>query len=238
MNIIFNPNSALWRFFDYVGDLIILNLLFIFTSIPVFTIGASLTAMDSVLFKRRENRLDSVKDEYFSAFRSNFKGSTLIWLLFLVFLFVCILNFNLVTNTNAANRNVILIILGALLAVFFMTALYSFAMLARFENNWLDTVAKAFVISILSFPYTFVIFVTIVASVMVSIQTYLAILIAFGIWLIIGFALVGYLCCSMFYRAFRRFTNKEELPKDTLDSEMYARRDYYREQKLEKKKKK
>ena len=56
MKISFNMDSRLWRFFDYVGDLATLNLLFIVTSIPIVTIGASVTAMDSVFFKRKEDR--------------------------------------------------------------------------------------------------------------------------------------------------------------------------------------
>lgn len=235
MKFSFNIDSKLWKFFDYAGDLVVLNLLFILTSIPVVTIGASITAMDSVLFKRREKRLDSVKDEYFKAFKENFKSSTIIWLIFLAFVFLCVLNFNLVSNTNPDNRKVILIVIGAILAVMFMTVLYSFAMLARFDNDWLTTVMKAFVIGILSFPYTVTIFLILTAGVLMSIQTYAAMLVASAVWILIGFSLVGFLCCAMFYRAFRRFTFREDLPEDTIDAEMYARRDYYREQKRKKK---
>ncbi len=235
MKFAFNIDSKLWKFFDYAGDLVILNLLFILTSIPIVTIGASITAMNSILFKRREKRLDSVKDEYFRDFKANFKNSTIIWLIFLAFLFVCILNFNLVANINPENRNFIMIVIGAILAVMIMTVLYSFAMLARFDNDWLTTVMKAFVIGVMSFPYTIVIFLILAAGVLMSIQTYAAMLVASAVWIIIGFSLVGFLCCSMFYRAFRRFTFKEDLPEDTIDMEMYARRDYYREQKKKKK---
>lgn len=231
MRFSFNIDSKLWQFFDYAGDLVVLNLLFILTSIPIVTIGASVTAMNAVLFKKREKRIDSVKSEYFKDFKENFKNSTIIWLIFLTFVFVCGLNFIFITNTDPANRGMLLILIGAILAVMSMTVLYSFAMLARFENDWLTTVSKAFVINIMSFPYSVVIFLVLVASVLISIQTYMAILVASAVWMMIGFALVGYLCCDMFYRAFRRFTWKEELPKDTIDEEMYARRDYYREQK-------
>lgn len=234
----FNIDSKLWKFFDYAGDLVLLNVLFILTSIPVVTIGASITAMDAVLFKKREKKLDSVKDEYFAAFKSNFKNSTIIWAIFLAFLVMCVLNFNAITNANPDNRSTLLILIGAVLAVLSMTVLYCFAMLARFDNDWMTTLAKAFVICVMSLPQTIVIFLVISAGIMMSIQTYAAMLVASAVWILIGFSLVGYICCSMFYRAFRRFTNKEDLPDDTLDAEMYARRDYYREQKAKKKQKK
>ncbi len=236
MKISFNMDSRLWRFFDYVGDMATLNLLFIVTSIPIVTIGASVTAMDSVFFKRKEKRTDDVKKEYIRDFKANFKNSTVIWLIFLVFVIMCGLNFVFITNINPDNRNLILIVLGAILAVMFMTVLYSFALLARFDNDWLTTVAKAFVIGVMSFPYTAVIFLILTASVIASIQSYASIIAAAAIWILIGFSLVGSLCCMMFYRAFRRFTRKEDLPEDTIDEEMYTLRDQYREQKRQKKK--
>lgn len=238
MKISFNMDSKLWRFFDYVGDLATLNLLFIVTSLPIVTIGASVTAMDSVFFKRKEKRTDDVKKEYIQDFKANFKNSTIIWLIFMVFVFTCGLNFAYVSNVNPDNRNLVMIVLGALLAVMFMTVLYSFALLSRFENDWLTTVAKAFVIGVMSFPYTIVIFLILTASVIASIQSYASIMAAAAIWVLIGFSLVGNLCCMMFYRAFRRFTRKEDLPEDTIDEEMYNMRDQYREQKRLKREKK
>ncbi len=237
MNFVFNIDSKLWKFFDYIGDLVVLNFLFLLTSIPILTIGASITAMNAVLFRMKEKRSERVAKEYLDAFKENFKNSTILWVCFIVFVIMCVLNVNLVSNISLQNRGTLLMILGAVLAVLLMTVLYSFAMLARFANDLLTTVTKAFLIGIMSFPYTIVIFLVLTASVLMSIQTYLSILVAFSVWILIGFSLVGYLCCMMFYRAFRRFTCKEDLPKDTLDEEMYARRDYYRAQKEQEKKK-
>lgn len=235
MKISFNMDSRLWRFFDYVGDLAILNLLFIVTSIPIVTIGAAVTAMDSVFFKRKEKRTDDVKKEYIRDFKANFKNSTIIWLIFLVFVFTCGLNFVYISNTDPANRGFLMVLLGAILGVMFMTVLYSFALLARFDNDWLTTVIKAFVIGVMSLPYTIVIFLILTASVVASIQSYASIIAAAAIWALLGFALAGNLCCMMFYRAFRRFTRKEDLPEDTIDEEMYTMREQYKEQKRLKK---
>ncbi len=231
MKISTGMNSRLWRFFDFAWDLAVLNLLFIATSLPVVTIGASITAMDSVFFKRKEKRTDDVKREYLNAFKENFKNSTIIWGIFLVFVLVCGLNFVLVSGTAPDNRNLIMILLGAVLAVMFITVLYSFAVLARFENDWMTTLVKAFAIGVMSLPYTVVIFLILTAAVVASIQTYASILASLAVWLLIGFSLTGYLCCMMFYRAFRRFTRKEDLPEDTVDGQMYAMLSQYREKK-------
>ena len=51
MSSFFNMDSPIMRFLSRVCDLIILNLLIIVCCIPVFTAGASITALFSVTLK-------------------------------------------------------------------------------------------------------------------------------------------------------------------------------------------
>ena len=82
-------------------------------------------------------------------------------------------------------------------------------MLARFDNDLKDTVSKAFVISMLCFPYTIVMLLLMGVGFLISIESLLHLLYAFAFWFLIGFGLVGYLCSGLFLRAFRRFTSIE-----------------------------
>ncbi|MCI8892346.1 MAG: YesL family protein, partial [Eubacterium sp.] len=100
MKFAFNIESKLWKFFDYAGDLVILNLLFVLTSLPVVTIGASITAMDAVLFKMKEKRTDDVRREYFREWKANFKNSTIIWLFLLSFVIFCAMNFQMAAQAE------------------------------------------------------------------------------------------------------------------------------------------
>lgn len=209
--IIFDINSPLWRFLGFLGDLVCVNLLFILTSVPVVTIGASVTAMNSVFFRLREKRDNGLVRDYFRAFVDNFRKSTAIWLLFLVFLAGCFLNFNAVFNTGIPQKKVIMILLGAVLFLLSTTVMYSLAMLARFDNDLKDTVAKAFLIGMMCFPYTVVMVLLAGISFLISIESLIHLLYAFAFWFLIGFGLVGYICSRLFLRAFRRFTLKEDL---------------------------
>ena len=51
MNRIFDMDNPLWRFLGKLADLMILNILFLLCSIPIFTIGASLTGVYYVCLK-------------------------------------------------------------------------------------------------------------------------------------------------------------------------------------------
>lgn len=218
MRLFFNIDSPIWRVMGFIGDLVLLNLLFILTSVPVFTIGASITALTSVEFRMIEKRTDFVARDYFRAFKENFKNSTIIWIVFAVFLFICVLNINLVYNTNPENRNMIMIILG--IAMFFvsMTVMYSLAMQARFVNSLKDTVVKAFMIGLSGWPYTIVMLLMMIVCAGISVQTVGSIIIAVPIWILIGFSGIGYLCNIMYLRVFRKVTAREDLPKDAVES--------------------
>ncbi len=48
---IFNYDNPVWRFIGKLGDLMILNILWVICSIPIFTMGASTTAVYYVTMK-------------------------------------------------------------------------------------------------------------------------------------------------------------------------------------------
>ena len=60
-----------------------LNLLWLICSLPVFTIGASTTALYSVTLKIVNEREGSLTAQFFKAFRENFRQATVLWLILL-----------------------------------------------------------------------------------------------------------------------------------------------------------
>ena len=52
---IFNPDSKFSQIMSRVFDLMIMNLIFVFTSIPIITIGANYTALYYVTLKMIKN---------------------------------------------------------------------------------------------------------------------------------------------------------------------------------------
>ena len=80
---IFNYDNPVWRFIGKLGDLIILNILWIVCSIPVFTAGASTTAVYYVTLKLVRDEDDSTIRSFFRSFKSNFKQATAKWLILL-----------------------------------------------------------------------------------------------------------------------------------------------------------
>ena len=80
MGNIFNSDSGFSKFMNRIADLFILNILWIFCSIPIITIGATTTALYSVNLKFIDNEEGNLIKTFFKSFKENFKRSTIIWL--------------------------------------------------------------------------------------------------------------------------------------------------------------
>ena len=82
---------------EKVGDLLLINLLFVVCSLPVVTIGASATAMYYVLGRIRRQEGTVTKD-FFRSFRENFRQASLYWGVLLLVALALYWNFRLISG--------------------------------------------------------------------------------------------------------------------------------------------
>ena len=78
----FNPETGIWRFFGWVGQIVSLSLLWTLCSIPIITMGTASTALyDAVAHNMRRKESDMFR-RFFDTFRRELKTgclSTLLW---------------------------------------------------------------------------------------------------------------------------------------------------------------
>lgn len=151
---IFNYDNPVWRFIGKLGDLIILNVLWLICSIPIFTIGASTTAVYYVTMKLVRDDDGYTFRSFFRSFKENFKQATVIWLLMLVT--GIILGFDIyfflrVLTGNSMFRTMFTAAIGALALIWLFTFSYVFPLQCRFYNPVKKTLFNAFFMSIRHF---------------------------------------------------------------------------------------
>lgn len=78
---VFAADSPLLRVLTRVADLMILNLLFLVTSLPVVTLGASLTALSGTAMRLARGMSESTSGDYLRAWRSNLRQGTVLGLI-------------------------------------------------------------------------------------------------------------------------------------------------------------
>lgn len=82
MNI-FSYESRFSQVFLKLSYACCLNVMWFVCSLPIFTIGASTAALYSVTLKIADDRDRHIAQKFFSAFRTNFKQATRVWLIML-----------------------------------------------------------------------------------------------------------------------------------------------------------
>ncbi|MGT2753882.1 YesL family protein [Streptococcus ovis] len=76
---LFSIDSLLMRRLALLADLMILNILFILTSFPILTIGASITALNCSWQRIFRGETEKIVSSYFGYFKDNFYQATYMW---------------------------------------------------------------------------------------------------------------------------------------------------------------
>ncbi len=86
MRRLLDINNPIMRFLTAMFDLMALSVLWVVFSLPIFTMGAASTALYSAAYHHVRKGEDYLWNSFFSAFKENFKWSTLTWLVALAIL--------------------------------------------------------------------------------------------------------------------------------------------------------
>lgn len=153
----FHLDSPLMRALAVVSNLILLNWLFLFCSIPIITIGASLTAMHHVILEIIRKQDASIARSFLGAFQNNFKQATLIWLIYLGIGAVLVVDYQISSNLLSGAMWMLVLAAMVILAILWLlTWPYVFPMQARYDNPVPQTMKNAFLVSIANLPHSLI----------------------------------------------------------------------------------
>lgn len=186
-------DSPLMRFLTKIADLMVLNILFCVTSIPLITIGASWTALYSVTLKMVRDEEGSVSRSYFRSFRQNFKQATLLWLGVLVVLALLVLDIRVLNGMAGGTAPGLLRVGVEILALLgIMVLQYLFPSLARFEASLADTLKNACMMALAHLPKTALMTAAAVGAVWITLINNTTIAVGLMVWPLIGFSLMAF----------------------------------------------
>ena len=119
-----------------------LNLLWAICSLPVFTAGAATTALYDVAMRIAEDREGDLTQQFFRAFRSNFRQATTLWLILLAIGIFLGADVYVLLHLRAASTGAIAVFWTLILAVviaaciaYAIELMYVFPLVARVENT-------------------------------------------------------------------------------------------------------
>ena len=162
----FSTDGPLFHFLSRLWDMLKLNILWVLCSLPLVTIGASTAAAFTITLKMVDDREGYVAREFFKAFRANLKQGIPAGILNLVFAYALYLDFQLF---HAVEGNpiwfLILGIAGTVMCVGYF--LYTYALMARYENTLIATIKNSMEISIKYFGRTVFLIVILAVEVLI-----------------------------------------------------------------------
>ena len=169
-----------------IFDMMCLNVLWLVCSLPIFTIGASTTAMYTVMLKVVEN----------------FKKSTIIWLILLVIGGFLGADLYLTSSAKGSVGMALRAIFAALELLVLAVGIYAFALTARYENSIKGTIRNALTLTLARFPSSILMVAIMIALIGISIWNLQLITFALPFWALFGVSIIFWINSKLLRRIF------------------------------------
>lgn len=190
---IFSPDSRIYRFFQTVGELFILNLLYLLTCLPAVTVGVSTAALCQTVFSMQKGN-GGLFRLFFSVWRDEWKQATAVWLILLVFLLPAAASAYFLPGAPSLPG----IVVTALLVLTWLGVFgWVFPLMARFRNRTAVHLRNALLLSFAHLFRTLMMALSLlVPVVMLVLFPYWFLRLGF-IWFTVGLALICYSNCKL-----------------------------------------
>lgn len=207
-----SPDSKFMQVVSRFTDLVVLNLLFLITCLPVFTIGAANAALCSQCFGILRSREGSIARGYFRAFRENFKQGTTLWLLML---FVCLpglVYFDTFFTMEGPLRYLFVVFFTVVVLALFVGS-YAFPWISQFANDTPTVLRNALILSLGNLPRTIAVCaMNLLPWALLLLKPELFVQVSF-LWFALYFAAAAYLNTAILWKVFKPYYPPEETEK-------------------------
>lgn len=212
-------DSPVMRFLEKLGDILILSVLWVICSIPVFTIGAASTALYYATIKSILGE-GSVGKDFFHAFRRDFKQSLVLTLFGGVIfgLLYVDMRFVIAGGQNVPNYMQSLVGIAGFVTLAILS--YAFPLLARFEWSMGGLMKTAMILGIARLPQTVVIVTLNAAPILLLLWRTDLFLTLFPIIAAVWIGGIARLNSHMFLKMFQLMGPKQEQPEEAVKAEI------------------
>lgn len=206
-------DSPIMEKLGLVGDIIILNFIYLLSCLPIITIGAANSSLYFVTMKMVRGENVQILREYFMALKKNFRIGALSGLMILTAGILIWVDFHLISVLNDSTKTIFGFVLGLILAAVILISTYIFPYIARFETNLKTVFKDSLFLSISQFPLTLLLVglnLGIVLLIIFSPRLFTIMLLIFTFF---GFALFAYVKSKIYTKIFLKIIDKNSSAK-------------------------
>lgn len=203
---LFCGENPFFKLMGRLGDFMCLNILYLLTSLPVFTAGASVGALYEVLYDIHSGRDGNCFCRYLQAFKKNFRKATVYWLTCLaagMFLVVGILGVRYMSGESRLFFQAVSVVL-----VFLWVGTLSFGLILI---SWTDLSIKhvfrgAVLITAGSFPWLGLnLLITCIPVLAVAAGNKFIMAFGMPLFVLFGIPLLGYVKTCVYKQALKKY---------------------------------
>lgn len=207
MGNLLSPDNKLMNGFNRIIDAVILGTLWFVCCIPVITAGASSTAFYYAYHKTVRQRRGYAWQEFFKAFKANFKQSTIIWLIMIVLYLITGLDCLILSSMEKPTgyTSTLFMIIVAIMIAITVWAIYVFPYLARFTNTTKVMMKNSALIALANLPWS------ILLLVLFAVSAFLLLLIPIATFIVP--AAYMWVANKIMERIFRKYMTEEEVKR-------------------------
>lgn len=205
MNNLFNLDNPVMQFLFKVSDLIILNLIFLLSCIPVITIGPALCALYYVNLKIARGEDPYIWTNYWKAFRQNFKQGTIVWLISIAIFIFLKLDFDIVLAQKSDAFNALGMFLFVISVFLISVFIYVFPIISHFVCTTKQAIKNAALMSIAHLPFTLLLLALHLGIYFFATMSVRTLAMTFTLSLICGFSCISLTACIFFSKIFRHY---------------------------------
>lgn len=213
-----STQSPVTQLLTMISDILIASVLFCVCSIPIVTIGPSITALYAVMLKMENGEHDGVASSFFKSFRENFKQSLLLSVvLLLVIAFLAVdIYFFLAGILNAPMLLQLIVLVALLIPV--CAVGYVFPMIARFEVKTGRTMVNALIITVTHIPHSVAMLLVNMLPLIILILSPTLFSQTLILWPFFGFGLQAKMNAKILHPIFQKLFPKEQEETMTEDA--------------------
>lgn len=218
MNKFFSPDNFAMKALSMFCDWMYINILFIICSIPIFTIGASLTAMYSIVFKKLRKEDPPIAKTFFKEFKANFKKSTIFWIPFL--LICAFLTYDVYLAHSVINPAFSFLQYPASIFLFIIVCATVLVLpqVAVFDSPLKAIIKNSVLLAVVNFPTIFLVIIIPVFIFLLAMLSGKATIIVISLFLFFGFGALAYFYCLFFKRIFiKTLMKNSDMDEDDID---------------------
>ena len=212
-----NLKDSLTSVLSLMCDIMLLNILWLFCSLPIITIGPATCALFSCMLKIARDELgESTLKTFFRAFKENFKFGFFYGIIALAAAVIIVIDITYALAQEGTVRTVFLVVSGVAGAIWLTFTAYVFPLQARYENTFVNQIRNAFLIAACTPGRTLIMWAIYAIPVTLILVLPLEVVLQIGfLFLMCGMSLPAYFNCRILRKIFEKFVENEVNEENT-----------------------